>query len=97
MRTLIEHKVNPVNDLIDINVLDGPGPGGACHHYQARFINSSGYLHVTNINFQNGPIEDSGINGLTQEVLINICIDRLRSFQAGAYACRDNALALTKC
>lgn len=25
-----------------------------------------------------------------------ICIDRLRSFQAGPFACRENAIALTK-
>jgi hypothetical protein len=46
--------------------------------------------------FQNGPIPEKGVNGLTQEVLLEICADRLRSFQAGPYACRENALALTK-
>lgn len=35
-------------------------------------------------------------SGLTQEVLLAIVIDRLRSFQAGPYSCRENALALTK-
>ena len=50
----------------------------------------------TVILFQNGPIADSGVNGITQEVLLAICIDRLESFQSGPYACRENALALTK-
>ena len=36
------------------------------------------------------------MNGLTQEVLLAIVADRLRSFQAGKFACRENALALTK-
>ncbi|KVR99176.1 hypothetical protein WK29_30460 [Burkholderia vietnamiensis] len=46
--------------------------------------------------FQNGPIAEAGVNGITQEVLLAIVADRLRSFQAGPYACRENALALTK-
>lgn len=49
------------------------------------------------IRFQNGPIPEKGVNGITQEVLLAIVIDRLRSFQTGPYACRENALALTKC
>ena len=47
------------------------------------------------IKFQNGPIKEHGVNGITQEALLTICADRLRSFQAGAFACRDNAVALT--
>lgn len=49
----------------------------------------------TLIQFQNGPIKEFGVNGITQEALIAICIDRLRSFQAGQYSCRENAVALT--
>ena len=46
--------------------------------------------------FQNGPILEVGVNGISGEALLAIVIDRLRSFQAGQYACRENALALTK-
>jgi hypothetical protein len=49
------------------------------------------------IAFQNGPIKEAGVNGITQEALLAIVIDRLRSFQAGPFACRENAIALTKC
>jgi len=45
--------------------------------------------------FQNGAIGDVGVNGVTQEVLLSIVADRLRSFQAGPYACPENALALS--
>lgn len=45
--------------------------------------------------FQNGPIAENGVNGVTQEVLLAIIIDRLESFQKGPFACRDNAVALT--
>jgi hypothetical protein len=92
MRTLDNHKMNPANDLITVTVIDGPGAGGASHEYQVVIPNGK----TTNISFQNGPIAEVGVNGLTQEVLLAIVIDRLRSFQAGNFACRENALALTK-
>lgn len=97
MRTINEHKVNPANDRLEIEVLDEPGAGGANHVYQVR-----GYHDVAAdetavvIRFQNGPINEAGVNGITQEVLLAIVADRLRSFQAGKFACRENALALTK-
>ena len=36
------------------------------------------------------------MNGISQEALLAILIDRLRGFQSGQYACRENAIALTK-
>lgn len=91
-RTLYAHKVNPANDLITIRVLDEEGPGGAHHEYACQLPNGK----QTHISFQNGPINENGVNGLTQEALLAIVIDRLQCFQAGPYACRENALALTK-
>lgn len=44
--------------------------------------------------FQNGPIKEFGVNGVTQEALLAICIDRMRCFQAGPFACEANQLAL---
>lgn len=92
MRTINEHKVNPANDVLTILVLDEPGSGGANHEYK---IESATFPPVK-ISFQNGPINEVGVNGLTHEVLLAIVVDRLRSFQAGPFACRENALALTK-
>lgn len=92
MRKINDHKVNPANDVIEIEVADELGAGGANHAYRVKLPN----IPTTYINFQNGPIAEAGVNGLTQEVLLAICADRLRSFQAGPYACRENALALTK-
>jgi hypothetical protein len=108
MRKITEHQVNPANDKLVIEVTDKPGAGGANHRYEVTgfdtssnpsAIDGAGYVSDyarVQILFQNGPIAEVGINGLTQEVLIAICIDRLRSFQAGPYGCRENALALTK-
>ncbi len=49
------------------------------------------------IPFQNSPIKEVGVNGVTQEALLAVVIDRLRSFQAGPFACAENALALSHC
>lgn len=92
MREINDHKVNPVNDLLDVTTADEPGAGGANHEYEIGF---KGAL-MCKVDFQNGPIAEAGVNGVTQEALLAIVADRLRSFQAGPFACRENALALTK-
>jgi hypothetical protein len=98
MRELHDHKVNPANNQLTISVLDDPGAGGASHHY--NILSGGDYPDEPKVDcairFQNGPIGEVGVNGVTQEALIAICVDRLRSFQAGPYACRENAIALTK-
>lgn len=106
MRKLQGHKVNPANDRLEIEVTDNPGNGGANHRYEISGFDASNNASVDIwpveiksplvIVFQNGPIPEKGVNGVTQEVLLEICADRLRSFQSGPYACRENALALTK-
>lgn len=108
MRTITDHIVNPANDQLTIEVLDEAGVGGANHLYMVKGFNTGSNPscpfterhgqpadHAT-ILFQNGPINEVGVNGVTQEVLLAVVADRLRSFQAGPYACRENALALTK-
>jgi len=86
-RTLEEHKVNPANDTLTISVMDEPGSGGANHEY----VVSGGRMEPIEISFQNGPIAESGVNGITQEVLLAIVADRLRGFQSGKFACKANA------
>jgi ABC-type transport system involved in cytochrome c biogenesis ATPase subunit len=95
MRAINEHKVNPANDRIEITVVDEPGAGGACHEYHVSW-DATALMGGVTINFQNGPIAEVGVNGITHEALLAIIADRLRAFQAGPYACRENAIALTK-
>ena len=92
MRELTDHKYNAANERIDVLVMDEPGHGGACHEY-AIHINKDG---KNLLRFQNGPIKEKGVNGITHEVLLAILIDRLQGYQAGDYKCRENAIALTK-
>lgn len=96
MRTVEYHKINPTNDILDIVVADDPGHGGASHVYRIEHSASAGVPPMLTVNFQNGPIGEVGVNGITQEILLAIVIDRLRSFQAGPFSSRENALALTK-
>jgi hypothetical protein len=95
MRTLTDHKVNGLNEALEITVKDPPGHGGASHFYEIQLIVDGKEKDTWPIHFQNGPIKETGLNGLTQEALLAVVIDRLRSFQAGQFASRENALALT--
>lgn len=98
MRTINTHKINPANDKIEILVADEPGQGGASHLYHLTANDGhpiDGPLNLGIIKFQNGPIAEHGVNGVTQEALLAIIIDRLQSFQAGPFKCRENAVALT--
>src|SRR5262245_6194341 len=94
MRQLTAHKVNPANDKLDIDVMDEPGAGGANHHYRIGCLERDWSQHIQ---FQNGPIAEVGVNGVTQEALLAIVIDRLECFQAGPYACMENMRALSNC
>jgi hypothetical protein len=53
-------------------------------------------IEYAKVKFQNGPIKEFGVNGIHQEDLLVIVLDRLQSFQAGEFNCRENALAITK-
>ncbi|MDR1044695.1 MAG: ABC transporter ATPase [Candidatus Adiutrix sp.] len=80
----------------EINVDDEPGPGGAYHHYTIGKAGEALLSPYSVIPFQNGPVKEAGQNGVFIEDLLSICRHRLQCFQAGEFACRENALALTK-
>ena len=88
-----------IDPNIYIAVQDEPGPGGAYHLYSMALKSedgSPGDRYSTVIRFQKGPIAENGPNGFTNEALLAIVEDRLKSFQAGSFACRENFVALTK-
>lgn len=108
MRDISTHKVNGCNEAITITALDEPGHGGASRKYlascskgtylpDAEIPDGPGITRVyCEMEFQNGPIAEVGTNGITHEVLLAILIDRFQGFQRGKYACRENAIVLTK-
>lgn len=98
-RTITTHEVNGLNESLLIAVLDEPGHGGACHEYQIRrWVRNTGDenddAELCLIKFQNGPIKEHGVNGISNEALLAIVRDRLEFFQAGQYACGTNEQAL---
>lgn len=96
MRELTSHKVNGLNEALTITVMDAPGQGNACHEYNLTMDHGDGTCHGVEIRFQNGPIQEAGVNGISNEALLAVVEDRLLGFQSGQYACRENAIALTK-
>lgn len=99
-REIHDHKVNGLNEALAITA-DEPGSGGASHRYdvlgRAEHIPGFGpRVFGVNLRFQNGPIKElRDCNGITNEALLAVLIDRMRGFQSGPFACRENAIALT--
>ena len=96
MKQITSHKVNGLNEALEIKVLDEPGQGGANHRYDIWWKRGNGELTGLEIIFQHGPIQEVDINGISNEALLAIVEDRLLGFQSGDFACQENALALTK-
>jgi len=104
MRVITEHQINECNSAIEIEA-DEPNPknGNASHDYLMHWKNerlppapgSDVGRESILLRFQNGPIAEVGTNGITHEALLAILADRLRGFQSGAYACQENADALS--
>lgn len=51
---------------------------------------------LAKIHFQEGPIQEHGVNGVMNEDLIVMVIRRLQGFQESEFKCRENAMAITK-
>lgn len=96
VRDITMHQQGAVNRCVNIKVLDGPGPGNASHEYQLSFYRAGdpGKTERVRLSFQNGPLREVGVNGLTNEALLAILIDRMHGFQAGKFRCGDNRVAL---
>lgn len=97
MQTITDHHTNECNRALEVlaDKCDEKN-GNASHRYLILWKLADGNSCETELVFQRGPIKEVGVNGITNEVLLTIIIDRLRGFQSGPYACRENAIALTK-
>lgn len=83
----------------EVHAGDEKTHGGASHEYYISRTEDSDVVPVGefgHIRFQKGPVTDQGVNGCFMEDLLAIVVDRLEGFQSGDFACRENALALTK-
>ncbi len=99
--TPIREKLNTIQKRNNLNAVyrkGDPGPGGAYHTYQVEWPldPETGLYHYDSICFQTGPRATSdNVPGILDTDLLEIVRDRLKCFQAGDYACRENACALT--
>lgn len=50
---------------------------------------------TSELRFQNGPVRDHGVNGLTNEALLAALIHRTKYLNA-KFPCRENSIAITK-
>lgn len=90
VRNIVTHRVNPVNDQLVVSAIEAPNGEPITY--------TIGVPHGPDVtlNFQVGPIGEVGVNGVTNEALLAIVLDRLGFFQQGEFKCRENALAITK-
>lgn len=80
--------------LNTVQAVDEPGNGGANHKYHIVSNKTETILAV--IPFQNGARNVKGsVDGIIDGDLLEIVRDRLKSFQQGPFATRENAIALT--
>lgn len=91
MREITEHKID-VCELVDVFAVQEPGPDRVHYVYDVEVP----LKETLRIEFQKGPIEKEGTNGITNETLLAIVADRLRCLQAGPCARPESAQALDR-
>lgn len=99
MKELTAHTVLPsTEEPLTITVVDEPSHGGASHHYSVSWMGKNtdlfgketpGY-QSSYIHFQEGPVKEHGVNGITETALLAILLDRYIAFQSGPYASERN-------
>lgn len=92
-RDVLLHKVNSLNEKISVTAYDNVL---GAEHPTTYAVDWPGRLEPLLLSFQVGAMKQVGINGLTNEVLLAVLIDRLTSFQAGSTACDENRQALLR-
>lgn len=94
MKEITEHETNVANKKLKVNAIDPADSNFGYAHCRYELNPELGKIIV--LEFQNGPVRDVGVNGITHEALIAVILDRLRAFQTGGFKCRENSLAITK-
>lgn len=95
-RRIFGHEGSGLNDATVIQA-DARDENGGSHEYLIRHPAGpqGGDIREHRVSFQNGPISVVGFNGLTDEALLAVLIDRLDGFDTGPFRCRENSLART--
>jgi len=94
-RKLDTHEIEGWPRDVTCHVLKDADVGGADSVYVLQV--TGGKTEPTVLDFQRGPTKEVGFNGLTNEVLLAVVVDRLDAFQAGPYPCDENFEAARHC
>ena len=107
-RELYDHKNNKFNrEYIVVKTADYRATDNAHHKYTIEVLSgipltagdetkSEDSVETCELNFQNGGLKEVGPNGITDQALLAVVLDRLRSFNDGPYRCRENSMMITK-
>lgn len=66
----------------------------AFHDFEVRRVEDGELLGE--VHFQQGPIKESGVNGVMNEDLLLMVVTRLEKFQEGRFRCEENEKALER-
>jgi hypothetical protein len=102
-RELFDHKNNKFNrECVEVKTADLRASDGAHHKYKISVYpdlttgQDGTAVEEVVLNFQNGGLAEVGANGITDQALLAIVLDRLRSFNDGPFRCRENSVMITK-
>ncbi len=103
-RPLTDHQNNAFNRKCVAVYTDDERASDAAHHKYKIVVNSwtedgesgSYPVEVCDLKFQNGGLKEVGANGITDQALIAVVLDRMRSFNDGQFRCRENSMIITK-
>lgn len=97
--TLHDHKTSKLNrECINVYATDSRGEDGAHNKYviDVRPFGGGEPVETCQLNFQDGPLKEAGANGITEQALLAVVLDRWRGFNDGPYRCRENSMMITK-
>ncbi len=101
-RPLFDHKNNKFNRMcVEVFTTDHCQQDGAHHAYRIEVYDrydkkDEGMRSHAELQFQNGGLKEVGANGITDQALLAIVLDRMRGFNDGPYRCRENSIIITK-
>jgi hypothetical protein len=94
MREIEDHLIAE-SSAVEVMADDKPDSTGAIGRYVATVTTPEGKEILSQaITFQNGPRREVGSNGISEESLMAIVLDRLRSYQETPFVSADTAEAI---
>ena len=99
--TMTEVRIPFLNDITRrYKIFAGPhspNKGGGRHHYRIIAVDNDGKIDFeTNINFQEGALNEHPHNGVLSIAILSLLKDHFESFQEGEFKNRETAIVITK-